>query len=159
MISLDYRTSATQVAVLQFDCSRSEVLTSAVVSHEEAVVKAFILPVRQERYLEFVRSPKKRPKFIEQLAHFKHLNPKFVVGIPSDQRNSSALLKLLMGKGASDKCWVISENSELDGKEIDLQAALKETVGRQMGTFIPCIPGQLAYFEDEDGRCILERKS
>ncbi len=110
-------------------------------NHEEAVVKAFILPVRQERYLEFLRSPKKRAKFIEQLAHFKHLNPKFIVGIPSNQRNSAGLLNLLRGKGASAKCWVISENSELDGKEIDLKTALKETIGRQMGTFISCIPG------------------
>jgi len=28
-----------------------------------------------------------------------------------------------------------------------------------MGTFISGIPGKLAYFEDEDGRYILERKS
>ncbi len=73
--------------------------------------------------------------------------------------NPSALVKLLLGKGAGIKCWVIFwENAELDGKEIDLQTALKETVGRQMGTFISCIPGKLAYFEDEDGRYILERR-
>jgi hypothetical protein len=52
---------------------------------EEATVKAFIISVRQERYLEFLKSPKKRTKFIAQLAHFKHLNPKFVVGIPGNQ--------------------------------------------------------------------------
>jgi hypothetical protein len=67
--------------------------------------------------------------------------------------------KLLVGKGAGIKCWVISENADLDGSEIDLEIALKETVGRQMGTFISCIPGKLDYFEDEDGRYILERKS
>jgi hypothetical protein len=126
-------------------------------NHEEAVVKAFIIPVRQERYLEFLESPKKRAKFIAQLAHFKHLNPKFVVGIPGNQQNPSSLLKLLLGKGAGTKCWVISENSELDGQEMDLETALKETIGRQMGTFISCVPGKLAYFEDEDGRHILER--
>jgi hypothetical protein len=71
--------------------------------------------------------------------------------------NPSSLQKLLVEKGAGAKCWVISENSELDGKEIDLQTALKETIGYQMGTFISCIPGKLAYFEDEDGRYILER--
>lgn len=43
-------------------------------NHEEAVVRAFILPVRQERYLEFVKSPKRRKKFNSQLSHFKHLN-------------------------------------------------------------------------------------
>jgi hypothetical protein len=82
---------------------------------------------------------------------------KFVVSIPGNQRNPSSLLKLLAGKGAGTKCWVISENSELDGQEIDLQTALEKTIGYQMGTFISCIPGKLAYFEDEDGRYILER--
>jgi hypothetical protein len=119
--------------------------------------QAFIIPVRQGRYLEFLKSPKKRAKFIAQLAHFKHLNPKFLVDIPGNQRNPSSLQGLLTGKEAGTKCWVISENSELDGQEIDLQTALEKTIGCQMGTFISCIPGKLAYFEDEDGRYILER--
>jgi hypothetical protein len=126
-------------------------------NHEEATIKAFIIPVRQERYLEFLKSPKKRAKFIAQLAHFKHLDPQFVVHVPGNQQNPSSLQKLLAGKGAGSKCWIISENSELDGQEIDLLTALKETVGYQMGTLISCIPGRLAYFEDEDGRYILER--
>jgi len=126
-------------------------------NHGEATVKAFIIPVRQERYLEFLKSQKNRTKFIAQLAHFKHLNPVFMVGIPGNQQNPSSLQRLLAGKGAGTKCWVISENSELDGQEIDLQTALEKTIGYQMGTFISCIPGKLAYFEDEDGRYILER--
>jgi hypothetical protein len=65
-------------------------------NHEEAVVRAFIIPVRQERYLEFLESPKKRTKFIAQLAHFKHLDPKFAVGIPGNQQNPSSLLILLV---------------------------------------------------------------
>jgi hypothetical protein len=40
----------------------------------------------------------------------------------------------------------------MDGCEMDLETSLKETVGRQMGTFLSCVPGKLAYFEDEDGR-------
>ena len=122
-------------------------------------MRAFIVPVRRERYLEFLKSPKSRKKFVSVLAHFKHLDPKFATIVTGGQSNPSALLKLLRGKGAGIKCWVISENVELDGKETDLQTALKETIGRQMGTFISCIPGKLAYFEDEDGRYILECKS
>ncbi len=105
-------------------------------NHEEAVVKAFILPARQERYLEFLKSSKNRKKFTSVLAHFKHLDPKFATRIPGNQSNPSALVKLLTAKGAVSKCWVISENADVDGKEIDLETALKETVGRQMGTFI-----------------------
>lgn len=126
-------------------------------NHEEELVKAFILPVRQERYLEFLKTPKRRAKFIDQLAHFKHLNPQFVVSIPGNQQNPASLLKLLSPKGASSNCWVISENSEMDGREMDLETALRETIGRQMGTFLSCVPGRLAYFEDEEGRYILQR--
>ncbi len=125
--------------------------------HEEAVVRAFILPSKRDRYLEFLASPKRRAKFIAELAHFKHLNPKFALSIPGSQTNPVSLHKLLVAKGAGLKCWVISENSELDGREVDLEAALKETIGRQIGTFISCVPGKLAYFEDEDGRFILQR--
>jgi hypothetical protein len=103
-----------------------------------------------------VQNPKKRNKFISKLPHFKHLNPKFVVGIPGNQRNLSSIPGLLRERGAGAKCWVISENSELDGREMDLDKAMKETIGRQMGTFISCLPGKLAYFEDEEDRYILQ---
>lgn len=126
-------------------------------NHEEELVKAFIIPARRERYLEFLKSPKKRAKFIEQLAHFKHLNPQYAVTIPTNQRKPDSLLKFLTGMGAGTSCWVISENPDMDGRELDLESALKETVGRQMGTFLSCVPGRLAYFEDEEERYILRR--
>ena len=125
--------------------------------HEEAVIRAFILPTKRERYLEFLTSPKGRAKFIAGLAHFKHLDPRLAHRIPGNQSNPASLQKLLAAKGAGPKCWVISENRELDGREMDLEAALKETIGYQMGTFISCLPGKLAYFEDEDGRFVLQR--
>jgi len=133
-------------------------LPSPDMNHEEATVRAFILPVRQERYLEFLKTPKNRPKFISQLAHFKHLDPRFIAAITGNQTKPSSLLKLLTAKGAGPKCWVISENSELDGQEMELETALKKTVGYEMGTFISCVAGKLAYFEDEDSRYILEHK-
>jgi len=126
-------------------------------NHEEAVIKAFILPSKRDRYLGFLTSPKNRVKFTGQLAHFKHLNPQFAFGIPGREQNPPSLLKLLVAKGAGPKCWVISENRELDAKEMDLETALSETVGQGMGTFISCIPGRLSYFEDEDDRYILQR--
>jgi hypothetical protein len=126
-------------------------------NHEAEVVKAFILPSRRDRYLEFLTTPKKRAKFIAQLSHFKHLNPKFAFSILGREKNPVSLLKLLTSKGAGPKCWVISENSQLDAREMDLEVALKETIGYGMGTIISCLPGKLAYFEDEDERYILQR--
>ena len=127
------------------------------VNHEEAFVKAFIPAHRQERFLEIIAKPKKRAKLLTELSHFKALNPKFMFSIPPNQKNPAALVKLLKAKGAGTKCYFMSENRDLDGREVDLETALKETVGAQMGTLISCVPGKLGYFEDEDGRCILER--
>lgn len=127
-------------------------------NHEEALIKAFIDPRRTERYLEIIANPKKRSKFTRDLAHFKSLDPAVMVSIPPSQRNPQRIATLLKAKGAGTKCWVISENSKLDGQELNLEIALKETVGYQMGTLISCVPGKLGYFEDEDGRCILERR-
>ena len=126
-------------------------------NHEEALIKAFIPTHRQERFLEIIAKPKKRAKLLTQLYHFDDLNPKFMVAIPPSQQNPLALAKLLRAKGAGVTCCVMSENFRLDGREVDLETALKETVGGQMGTLISCVPGRLGYFEDEDGRCILER--
>jgi hypothetical protein len=125
--------------------------------HEEAGIRAFILPSKRERYLEFLTTPKRRAKFIAELAHFKHMDPKFAFSIPGRQTNPASLHKLLTIKGAAPKCWVISENRELDGREMELEAVLKETIGYQMGNFISCVPGKPAYFEDEDSRFILQR--
>jgi hypothetical protein len=53
--------------------------------------------------------------------------------------------------------FAISEDPALDRKELPLLEALKETVGRGMGTVLSCIPGRLAFVETEDERFILER--
>jgi hypothetical protein len=125
--------------------------------HEESIVRAFILPTRRERYLEFLKSPKNRLKFRRELAHFKALNPKYIVEIVPSHQNPSSLVNILTSKGAPRTCWVMSENSRIDGQELDLEEALEETIGYGMGTFISCVPGKLAFFENEDVRCLLER--
>ena len=127
-------------------------------NHEEALVRAFIDPRRVERYLEMLGNAKKREKLRRELAHFKALDPTCMAPIPPNQSGWVGITGLLKAKGAGERCWVISENPKLDGREMDLDTALKDTIGYQMGTLISCIPGKLGYFEDEDGRCILERR-
>jgi hypothetical protein len=126
-------------------------------SHDEATIKAFILPQRRQRYLGFLSTQKNRVKFTSQLAHFRALDPRWLVDIPPSHQNPSSIARLLASKGAGSRCWRISENSEFDAQEMELEVALNETVGYGWGTIISCIPGKLAYFEDEDVRYILQR--
>jgi hypothetical protein len=63
----------------------------------------------------------------------------------------------LKSKGAGLTCWVISEDPDIDGREIDLRTALEKVSGRGIGTVLSCIPGKLAYFEGEDETLLLTR--
>jgi hypothetical protein len=128
-------------------------------NHEEELIKSFFAPTKRERYLGMVSKPKTRKKLLLELAHFKSLDPRYLLVIPPNKQHAKDIAAILMQKGAPASCWVTSENSRLDGKEMPLAEALGEVVGHQMGTFLSCIPGRLAYFEGEDvgARWILER--
>jgi hypothetical protein len=129
------------------------------VNHEEALIRAFFVPTKRERYVEMVAKPKHRRKFLSELAHFKALDPRYCFAIPKMEHTPEQIADFLIRKGSPPSCWITSEDSDLDGKEMPLLEALKRVVGYQMGTFLSCIPGKLAYFEDEDGRLILEHRN
>ena len=128
-------------------------------NHEEELIKAFFVPQKRERYLEMIAKPKKREKFLRELGHFKALDPRYVVTIPTSKRHATEIASILAQKGAPRSCWVTSEDSRLDGMEMPLVEALHRVVGYGMGTFLSCIAGELAYFEDEEVRWILERRN
>ena len=127
-------------------------------NHEERLIKAFFVPSKRERYLEMIANPGKRKKFVLELSHFKALDPRYCFGVPKVEHTPEQIAVFLTRKGAMASCRVTSEDSDLDGKEMPLLEALKRVIGYQMGTFLSCIPGKLAYFEDEDDRWILERR-
>jgi hypothetical protein len=41
---------------------------------ESKVIQRFVVTAKQERYLQFIASPKTRQKFVDELAHSKALN-------------------------------------------------------------------------------------
>jgi hypothetical protein len=128
-------------------------------NHEEELIKAFFAPTKRERYLEMIVKPKKRKKFLLELPHFKALDARYCFAVPKVEHTAEQIAAFLTRKGAPPSCWVTSEEPNLDGKEMPLLEALKQVLGRQIGTFLSCIPGVLAYFEDEEDRWILERRN
>jgi len=124
---------------------------------EEQLVKAFFAKERRERYLEGLANPRKRRKITDTFCHFKHLDPRYIVPIPSFQQNPADISMLLKKSGAPDECWVVSDESDLDARRMNLKEVLQEIVGRTFATFVCCVDGKLAYFENEEGRWILHR--
>jgi hypothetical protein len=123
------------------------------------LVEAFFEPRRKERYLELLWNPKRRTDVTREFAHFKHLDHPWIQPIPPNRQNLRRIVSILKSKAAPEHCHVLSEDPELDGQSMELTAALEQILGLGIGTFLSCIPGRLAYFEDEDGRCILERSN
>jgi hypothetical protein len=129
------------------------------IDHEQQLIRAFFLPAKRDRYIEMIASTRGRQKFLRELSHFKSLDPQYSIGLPNAVHTPGEIANFLHKKGAPPSCWVTSEDRDLDRKEMPLVEALKKIVGYQMGTFLTCVPGKLAYFEDEEDRWILERRS
>jgi hypothetical protein len=136
--------------------------------HEEGAIRAFIQRDKQERFLGFLTNPKSRKKFTASLAHFRWFDQRFATPIPwkvdpklklweQHVQGTENIYRLLKSKGAGVTCWVISEDPEIDGRELDLKAALEHVNGRQIGTILSCVPGKLAYFQSEDETLLLAR--
>jgi hypothetical protein len=136
--------------------------------HERATIKAFILKERQERLLYLLENPKRRKKFLDELGHFRWFDKRFAVPVKwkvdpalslwgRHLQGIDNIATLLRSRGAAKTCWVISERAAIDGKELELEAALEEVVGGDAGAILSCVPGKLAYFEGEDESLLLTR--
>jgi hypothetical protein len=125
--------------------------------HDLALIAAFVKRNKRDRYREILSNPRLRHKFTSQLAHFADFDPKYRLAIPSNKLFVENIALELQRRQSPKHVFAISEDPTLDQKELSLMEALKETVGRGMGTVLSCIPGRLAFVETEDERFILER--
>ena len=121
----------------------------AAMNEEEALIRAFIVKRKQDRFVEMLSNPRHRRKATSSLAHFRDLDPRYMVAILPDAHTPEHLGASLRQRGAPDDCHVVSENRELDGKRLPLDEALQQIVGFGYGTLVSCIPGRLAFFEGE----------
>ena len=127
--------------------------------HCSALIRAFIAPERQDRYLNLLTSSRGRHRLRARLAHLPDLDQRFLSSPPSNEHTPSALAALLRARGAPEECVLLAEDASLDGRRLPLTEALQLVVGRGMGAFLSCIPGRLALYEGEgpSQRFILER--
>lgn len=112
--------------------------------HERGLAR-FLVGEWRARFRESLAPAKRRDASRSQLPHLTHLDPRFAT--PTEE-SASALVSQLREKGAEDSCYLLSEDPDLDGRELPLAEALAVIVdGRtEHATFVSCVPAQLAYF-------------
>src|SRR5947209_446384 len=101
--------------------------------HAAALIDAFVLRSRHERYLALLRSARGRAKLRGALAHFGDLDPRYATRL-SGAQDARAVAALLAARGAPATCYALSEDSALDDRDLPLEEALAAVVGRGMGT-------------------------
>jgi hypothetical protein len=128
-------------------------------NHEEAFIRAFVLPDRQHRWTELLLNERRRSVFTHRLADPIDIDTRWAVAIPPSEHTSSCIAALLRSRGAPPQCHLISEYPTLDGTEVQLSDALDTIVGSGVGSVVSCLPGVLAYYEGEvRTRFILQRR-
>jgi hypothetical protein len=126
--------------------------------HEEGFIRNFVKKDKRERTAMLWGSAKRRKDFLKSLSHYGDIDVAHANAIlPETAHTAEEWLRLLRSKGAPTTCWIISEDASRDGRESVLKDALPETIGSGMGTILSCIPGKLAYFEDEEKQFLLQR--
>jgi hypothetical protein len=138
------------------------------IEHEQETINAFVSRDKQERFLTFLSKPKTRKKLTQELASFTWFDLRFATSIPWKvdpnlglwQRHLQGIEnvhRLLKSKGAGKTCWAISADTDLDGKELELESVLEIVFDSDTGTILSCIPGRLGLYSGEDEKLLLVR--
>ena len=127
--------------------------------HEQGLAR-FLVGEWRARFRESLAPGKRRDVLRSQLPHLTHLDPRFARRVAVDDQSAAAIGAQLREKGAGERCYLLSEDPELDGRELELDAALVEIVDGEsrFATFVSCVPAQLAYFHEQEpaNRFLLE---
>ena len=124
--------------------------------YEEATIRAFIAPPQQRRWLALLASKNRRRSFLDHLNHCGDFDERYATPL----RSMTNIADLLLSRGAGPICYVISDLSSIDGRELPLSEATLQADLGGFGTLICCLPGRLAYYQDEAGsqrRLLLDR--
>jgi hypothetical protein len=128
-------------------------------NEEDLLIRSFVIPAKRERLIGLLANARRRKSVLGRLAHFRDLDPRWVILLARGQAEVESIMHALKLRGAPDSCHVISENLAFDGRRFRPAVVLDDIVGMGAGTLISCVPGLLGYYEGEDpsDRCILSR--
>jgi len=104
---------------------------------------------KRQRFLSLLKGRTGPDRIADELAHFGWLDPEYAHLLPHGQGFAGPVYELLRSKGAPAECYVVSTWQEYHNRTMPLAEAVEEIVGSMMPSIISCLPGKLAWFEDE----------
>lgn len=116
---------------------------------EIKVIRKFIEKTKQDRFIQFISTPKNRNKFIEELAHLNYLKWDLFTEV-IDDTEQTIIKTLKTHKVPSELCYAMSEDKDLDMQTLNTLQAIKETVGHGNGTILVFGNADNIFYEGEE---------
>jgi hypothetical protein len=126
--------------------------------HERLLIEHFVKKDKQERLRFLMSEPGRRKRLRAKFSSTLVLSEEKRQTLPGSDQNPASIHQLLRSSGAPEACYTISEDADLDGRNVNLREVLDRLVGAGVETIVSCIPGKLAYFEGEQERFILRHQ-
>lgn len=117
---------------------------------EKQFVRRFVVSSRQERYLELLKGPKRRAKFLDELNHNLAYDKAKARVLPPQYKEPEALLSLLASMHVGATCYLLADGNELDGRELRVELAVPEFLFNHWGAVMICPPKPIAIYKEED---------
>src|SRR5688500_3567220 len=111
--------------------------------HEAATVRAFMTAPKRERFLQLLGNPKRRGRLLNELNHFQYWDERYAARLPPSPGVES-IVAALKAAGAPADCHVVSEDPDLDGKDLPLREAVDRAEAFDFASLLCCVPGRLA---------------
>jgi hypothetical protein len=126
------------------------------------MILPFLREDRRSRWRDLFPRPKGRKKLLKTLWNGTDFDQSLMLQVDPRERTVQQLSSRLRSLGAPSLCHLISARPSLDGQDLELISALRMVLDLAPGTIICCIPGTLAYYENDDRNgnyIILRRKN
>lgn len=121
--------------------------TNSNLDLETKVIERFVIKTKRDRYLTFIKNDKTREKFVSDLHHMNFLHQDLFDKV--DGNEFDVIKERIKSLGILKDCYLISDNPQLDKKRLDIDTALKETIGADSGTLIVFGDAEILYSESE----------
>ena len=116
---------------------------------EGRFIDAFVRKSKRPRYKKLLSKPQSRSKILDRLNHGADLDLDRAIELVGDQKSPGGLVRVLSKHKTDDRCWLMSDETELDGRLLPIRQAAELTAGAFFGTVMICPPRPIAVYRPE----------
>src|SRR5260221_521362 len=113
--------------------------------YERAIIDLFMAPERRERLHMF--RERRRDELVQALHTPKFLDPAVTIPVTVRTGQIANIVELMRKHGATDQCYAISAQENVDARLLPIEEALREVAGFSVETVLFCPGTRVGHYE------------